>query len=116
MQRVLRWEVPVDDGWHEIGAGRVVEVAVRKTRTSGERELVEVWTLEGATFPGTSEPTKRSVIVVGTGQTAPENTEYLGTAIVPLVTIVPLLTMDEFIVRSVAGLVWHVFGAYGAMP
>lgn len=110
MQRVLRWEVPVDDEWHEIGAGRVVEVAVRNTRTLDERNLVEVWTLEGAHPPGTTEPGPRSVIVVGTGHPAPPNTEYLGTA------IVPLLTMDQLTIRSVAGLVWHVFGAYGVMP
>lgn len=110
MQRVLRWDVPVDDKWHDIGAGRVVEVAVRNTRTPDERNLVEVWTLED--YPGTStaDLPKRSAIVVGTGQPAPENTEYLGTA------IVPLLTMDQLVIRSVAGLVWHVFGAFGVMP
>jgi DNA-binding transcriptional regulator YhcF (GntR family) len=105
MQRVLRWEVPVDDEWHEIGAGRVVEVAVRNTRrTFNQRDVVEVWTLENTPDVSTEDLVKRSAMIVGTGQPAPENTEYLGTA------IVPLFTMEQFSVRSVAGLVWHVFG------
>jgi hypothetical protein len=109
-QRVLRWEVPANGSWHEIGAGRVVQVAVRNTRTDAERHLVEVWTLENTNGLSMDGVVGRSAIVVGTGDPAPANTEHLGTA------IVPLLTMDQFIVRSVAGLVWHVFGAYGVMP
>lgn len=109
-QRVLRWEVPVDGQWHEIGAGRVVQVAVRNTRTEAQRHLVEMWTLESTNGLSMEGVGARSAIVMGTGDPAPENTEYLGSAIVPLDVI------EEFAVRSVAGLVWHVFGAYGVMP
>lgn len=116
MQRVLRWDVPVDDQWHEIGAGRVVEVAARAHR---ERpgDLVEVWTLED--YPGTStaDLPKRSVIVVGTGHPAPLDSVYLGTAIVPELRLAapPVLGTSGEVV-SLAGLVWHVFGTDGVMP
>lgn len=109
-QRVLRWEVPVDGQWHEIGAGRVVQAAVRNTRTEAQRHLVEVWTLEYTNGLSMDGVVGRSAMAVGTGDPAPENTEYLSTAIVPLDVI------EQFAVRSVAGLVWHVFGAYGVMP
>jgi hypothetical protein len=112
MQRVLQWEVPVDDEWHEIGAGRVVEVAARAHR---ERpgDLVEVWTLED--YPGTStaDLVKRSATVIGTGHPAPLNTEYLGTAVVPAFALVYQEDDDSksaLQVESHAGLVWHVFG------
>lgn len=117
MQRVLRWEVPVDDQWHDIGAGRVVEVAAREHRKR-PGDLVEVWTLEGAHPPGTTDPGKRSVIVVGTGHPAPINTEYLGTAVVPsFTTDSPGAFPGAHVsVASCAGLVWHVFGASEVMP
>lgn len=110
MQRVLRWDVPVDDKWHEIGAGRVVHVAARDHR---ERpgDLVEVWTLEDTPGVDTSDLPKRSVIAGGTGHQAPENTEYLGTAVVPTLQLAApafLGTSGEVVSR--AGLVWHVFG------
>lgn len=40
MRRVLRWEVPVNDQWHDIGWGKVVLVDARSFGT------VEVWTEE----------------------------------------------------------------------
>lgn len=116
MQRVLRWEVPVDDGWHEIGAGRVVEVAAR-AHHQRPGDLVEVWTLED--FPGTStaDLCRRSVTVIGTGHPAPLDTEYLGTAVVPSLRLAsPAALGTDGRVESSAGLVWHVFGAYGVMP
>lgn len=117
MQRVLRWDVPVDDDWHEIGGGRVVHVAARAHRKR-PGDLVEVWTLEGAHPPGTTEPGKRSVIVIGTGQPAPARTHYVGTAVVPsFVTDSPGAFPGAYVsVASVAGLVWHVFSADGVMP
>lgn len=116
MQRVLRWDVPVDDQWHEIGGGRVVHVAARAHRKR-PGDLVEVWTLEGAHPPGTTEPGKRSVIVIGTGHTAPENTEYIGTAVVPAFLVHETGQLRHPLeVQSAAGLVWHVFGTDGVMP
>ena len=111
MQRVLRWEVPVDDDWHEIGAGRVVEVAARAHRQV-PGDLVEVWTLERTEHFGTDSILKRSVTVVGTGHPGPSRTEYLGTAVVPTLQLAepPDLPKTNGEVVSRAGLVWHVFG------
>lgn len=115
MQRVLRWEVPVDDKWHQIGAGRVVEVA---SRTHRERpgDLVEVWTLEQTRDASTADLQQRSVIIVGTGHPAPMDSTYLGTSIVPelrLASPASLGTTGDVV--SLAGLVWHVFGRPGVM-
>lgn len=114
MQRVLRWEVPVDDDWHDIGAGYVVEVAARDHRSS-PGDLVEVWTLEDTadTNPGDSlSIPMRSVTVIGTGHPVPPDTEHVGSAIVPTFTTVSRRRdLDEQIV-SMSGLVWHVFAKY----
>lgn len=87
-RRVLRWEVPVDDVWHEIGGGQVVHVASRQGLA-----IVEVWTLRdgsGTPFPGTE------VRVFGTGHPLPDDVgAHLGT--------------------TLAGpLVWHLFGKANA--
>ena len=116
MQRVLRWDVPVDDGWHDIGAGRVVHVAAR-THRERPGDMVEVWTLEDTPDLGTANLIKRSVIVVGTAHPAPENTEYLGSAVVLNLQLVPsMLRGGPDRIESHTGLVWHVFGAFGVMP
>jgi hypothetical protein len=107
MQRVLRWEVPVDDEWHEIGAGRVVEVASR-AHHQRPGDLVEVWTLEDFAGTSTADLRKRSVKVIGTGHPAPEDTAYLGTAIVPTLRVEN--PSHPNLVESSAGLVWHMFG------
>lgn len=110
MQRVLRWDVPVDDEWHEIGAGRVVEVAARAHRKR-PGDLVEVWTLEDHPGTSTADLPKRSVVVVGTGHPAPLDSEYLGTAIVPAFLVHQTgQSRHPLDVESTAGLVWHVFG------
>jgi hypothetical protein len=91
-RRVLRWNVPVNDSWHQIGAGQVLHVAVRS-----DRALVEVWTLEELRpdWPKSDVKAKRTVRVYGTGQPIMDaDIEYLGSALVP----------GE-------RLVWHVFGA-----
>lgn len=115
MQRVLRWDVPVDSEWHNIGAGAVVLVAAREYR---ERpgDLVEVWTLED-TPPDSiqfDDLRKRSVIVAGTGQPVPfDNVEHLGSTEVPSFNVISGATrgtVDR--VETMAGLVWHVFGRY----
>lgn len=119
MQRVLRWDVPVDDQWHDIGAGYVVNVA---SRHYYERpgDLVEVWTLEDTadTNPGDSlSIPMRSVTVVGTGHPVPENTEHVGSAVVATrVFRVASASADGFGVHenstSSGSLVWHVFAKY----
>ena len=100
MQRVLRWAIPVDDQWHDIGAGYVVETSARQS-ISRPGDLVEIWTLED------------TVIVIGTGHPVPENTEHVGTAIVPALQLVPsALAGQRDRIESIAGLVWHVFAKY----
>lgn len=83
-RRALRWSVPVDDQWHQIGSGQVLHVDARSNGT------VEVWTLEGS-----APSVARTVRVYGTGQSIAEaDTEHIGTALTPG-----------------GALVWHVFGA-----
>lgn len=113
MQRVLRWEIPVDDQWHQIGAGYVVEVSARSHRDR-PGDLVEVWTLEdtGDTTDTVKLP-MREVTIVGTGHPVPDNTEHVGTAIVPAFVVVPaLLRGSRETIESRASLVWHVFAKY----
>lgn len=112
MQRVLRWDVPVDSQWHDIGAGPVVLVAAR-THRERPGDLVEVWTLEDTPGTSTADLPHRAVTVIGTGHPAPNDTRHIGSAIVPAMRIVPsaLMSQPDLIV-SRAGLVWHVFERY----
>jgi hypothetical protein len=110
MQRVLRWEVPVDDDWHKIGAGRVVEVAARD-HNERPGDMVDVWTLEDFAGTSTADLRRRPVTVIGTGHPAPEDAVYLGTAVVPTFHLPPETVRGRSNqVESSAGLVWHVFG------
>lgn len=110
MQRVLRWDVPVDDQWHEIGAGYVAHVASRAHKHR-PGDLVEVWTVEEvADTQVTVTVPMRSVTVIGTGHQVPDDAEHIGTAVVPTFRVVsgPTRGTVEWI-ESTAGLVWHVF-------
>ena len=86
--RVLRYEVPVDDQWHEINLpekGQLLHVAVARSPS-----VMEFWTIqdeEDTTVP-------RHFRVFGTGQ--PIDGAYCGTAVV-------LLTGEY------TPLVWHLF-------
>lgn len=75
---VFRYEVPVDDAWHQIElSGPIVKVACR----NGVRDVVHVWALAGtgATFLA-------RLRVFGTGHQVPDEAVYRGTAIAePLV-------------------------------
>lgn len=117
MFRVLRWEVPVDSEWHDIGAGAVVHVAARYHQQQ-PGDLVEVWTLEATAVDGagSDELRKRSVIAVGTGHAIPfDNVEHLGSAVVPTFDLVPsMLRGGKDHVQSRAGLIWHLFAKYPA--
>jgi hypothetical protein len=113
MQRVLRWDVPVDDQWHEIGAGYVAHVAAR-THRERHGDLVEVWTVEDVADTQVSVVVPmRSVAVVGTGHQVPDNAEHIGSAVVPAFHVVsgPTRGTVEHI-ESTAGLVWHLFAKY----
>lgn len=79
--RVLKWNVPVDDSTHSIGAGRVLHVSI----SSEDNNIISVWTLEE------NKVMKRSVKVYGTGRELPQTPIYIGTAV------------------STNGFVWHVF-------
>jgi hypothetical protein len=112
MHRVLRWDVPVDDAWHEIGAGGVVHVAARSHR---ERpgDLVEVWTLEDLSNTYAETVPQRSVSVFGTGHPLPDGVYHIGTAVVPTFRVydgAPATTLPR--IESAAGLVWHVFAKH----
>jgi hypothetical protein len=112
MHRVLRWDVPVDDAWHEIGAGGVVHVAARAHR---ERpgDLVEVWTLEEMPDTSIEMLPKRSVSVFGTGHQLPDGVYHIGTAVVPSLHIIPSALMSRpDLIESRSGLVWHVFAKH----
>lgn len=81
MNRILRYEVPVDDQWHLFRAGEPLHVACRDT------EVVEFWAWE--TADGTLA--YREFLVVGTGHYVEEGVRHIGTALVPG-----------------GGLVWHL--------
>lgn len=89
-RRVLRWTVPLDDEWHDIGPGPVALVAWRLTSVNA----VEVWTIEDLP-PGWPHagPEPRKVRVFGTGHLLAEDAgEHVGST---------MSHGDE--------LVWHVF-------
>lgn len=74
-ERILKWDVPVDDAEHLIGWGHVLSVGCQY-----EPDTVQVWTLEDCS-DGPPEP-RRPVRVFGTGQPLPDSVEHLGTALV----------------------------------
>jgi hypothetical protein len=75
--RILRYEVPVDDQFHELTIGEIVHVACR------EREnVVEVWAKDEGLWT-------RRFIVIGTGQEYDDgDLWYVATAVVPHVRLV----------------------------
>jgi hypothetical protein len=80
--KILKWTVPIDDKYHEVGGGPVVHVASQY----GKISELQVWTQESrGTVP------HRLVKVVGTGYEFHESGIALGSAIV-----------------SDGGLVWHL--------
>lgn len=85
-RRILKWNVPVDDTSHPVGAGPVVLVGCQ-----GDIETVQVWTEEYDSV----DPRMEQARVYGTGQPLPDDHadgEHVGSV-------------------AVAGghLVWHVF-------
>lgn len=71
MTRILRYEVPVDDQWHQHDlSGTVLHVAARR------RDVVEFWALDGGTLTVT-----RRFRVYGTGHPIDDESLYLGTAL-----------------------------------
>ena len=101
-RRVLRWDVPVDDANHQIGAGRVVHVDCRPVHAVtgvliAPAGKLEVWTEEvTTTWPEVQVP-QRTVRVFGTAQSLPdEAVEHLGAG----------LDAD-------GALVWHLYAIEG---
>lgn len=88
MTRILKWDVPVDGEFHEIGSGWVVHTSIQK-----QPDVVQVWTEEEA---GEAK-LERLVTVVGTGMQYPPREGgmwvHIGSA------------MTTFVKES---LVWHV--------
>lgn len=84
MSRILKWTVPVDDNWHEIGHGDPAMVA------DDPNHLYQglVWTIEPseetARIQAEQErimnlpPVKRMARIYGTGMDYPSNATYLG--------------------------------------
>jgi hypothetical protein len=70
---VYRYEVPVDDAWHDVTlSGPVVHVASR----NGDHRTVHFWALAGTGTPFTAR-----LRVFGTGHPVPDEAVYRGTAI-----------------------------------
>jgi len=70
---VYRYEVPVDDTWHDITlTGPIVHVTSRQ----GDVRTVHFWALAGLGSPYTA-----SLRVYGTGHQVPLDATYRGTAI-----------------------------------
>jgi len=67
-RRILKWDIPVDDRDHPIGAGPVAHVGCQ----GGNAGLVTVWTDE-TDAPATAAPA--SARVYGTGQPLPDGDE-----------------------------------------
>lgn len=82
MKRVLKWTVPVDDEWHDIGGGDVVGVACQ----TGP-DVIQVWTEE---WEGTT--LVRSARVFGTGHVVPMDKNHVG-----------------MVLAAGGRLVWHVY-------
>jgi poly(3-hydroxybutyrate) depolymerase len=70
--QIFRYEVPVDDRWHEIsGCGTPLHVDCRDPR------VVEFWAWHRDDVPASS------FRVYGTGHPIPDGTKYRGTVIAP---------------------------------
>jgi len=82
LRRILRWEIPVDDQWHELelGPDGIAHVAARSA------DAVEVWAVHDPRLV----KVRRRFTVVGTGHPVPDLTRHVGTALAP------------------HGLVWHL--------
>lgn len=81
--KVLKWPVPLDDQWHDIGNGLPVMVGEQ-----GDPNTAQVWTTQSEKDKG--EPWKARVF--GTGHEIPDDAIHLGSY------------------QSMARpLVWHVF-------
>lgn len=88
-RRVLRYEVPVDDRWHELWlSGEVVHVDTRRP------DVVEFWALAGG------EVRCRRFVVVGTAHRIPdEATRHVGS-----------------VLAAGGALAWHLFEATPWVP
>lgn len=71
MPQILKWNVPVDDQFHPIGAGPVRHVACQH-----EPNTVQVWTEETST-----SCIVRGARVYATGQPIPADIEHVGSAL-----------------------------------
>lgn len=98
-RRVLRWEVPVDDAEHDIGAGPVLLVAMRPQVPGRPTPRVEVWTEENP--PPSLIVPKRSVIAVETGHAMPATGQHIGSAIDPETRLVRHLFYARNVPRNV---------------
>lgn len=100
LRRVLRYEIPIDDNFHEIPAGKILHLSeYRHKNITGERARIEVWvevTFEGAgvVFPIIG---LQRVQVFGTGHPLPEDAAHLATC------------LD-------GALVWHLYQVNQAAP
>lgn len=89
--QILKWDIPVDDGAHQVSSGLgVVHVACQH-----DYESVQIWTLEDSETVGA---TPRWYQVFGTGQPIPKNAHHVGTAL-----------------SAQGSLVWHVFDVTGVI-
>ena len=75
MKRVLKWDVPVDSRFHDIGAGKVIHVGVQLPQQT--MTTVQVWTEEDEN----AEVPTREAIAFGTGQDIPNELLHAGTTL-----------------------------------
>jgi len=74
---VFKYEIPVDDQWHEIAMplpAKVLHVACQ----DGARGTVMVW---AEVTPSGAEVSSRAMRVYGTGHPVPSGAVYVGTAL-----------------------------------
>lgn len=99
-RRVLRYEIPIDDNFHEIPAGKILHLSdYRQKHITGERARIEVWvetTFDGSRVLSPIVGLQR-VQVFGTGHPLPEDATHLATC------------LD-------GALVWHLYNVNHAAP
>lgn len=73
MKRIYRYEVPVDDRWHDVPcAWPVLAVGCRR------EDAVEFWA-----HPAQGDTPAHRLRVYGTGHPIDDDTQYVGTAVTP---------------------------------
>lgn len=76
MKHVLKWDVPLDGRFHDIGRGKIVHVGIQ-----GAHPSVQVWTEEIIARTGDDELLMREARIYGTGYDIPDELDHVGTVL-----------------------------------